>query len=154
VHDPHRVKRAEPRGNLCGDPGRHIDGQAALLGDEIGERPALTELRRDEQEPVTLTELDQGDEVRMNDGRRHLRLAAEAGDVPHVSGQPTLQNLEGDPLLASLANREVDGPRGPLAKPRLDHVRPDAGAGRELIGRASRAHARRIAECWAPGSLR
>ena len=78
VYEPLLVRRVERFGDLGEDVDRSPGLERARLGNELGEVTALDVAHGEEENPVVLAGLEDGDDVRMVEGGGDLRLAQEA----------------------------------------------------------------------------
>jgi hypothetical protein len=90
----------EGRADVRDDLERPARLEALLLGEHLLEGPPVHELHDDERQPLTgrghlLAGVVDGDDRRMVEGRRVLRLAAEPLLEGRVAGQVGTQHLDG-----------------------------------------------------------
>jgi hypothetical protein len=95
VDDPPGVSRGETARRLRGERERFGGGNPAVL-QTVAERAALQQLGDDERSAVVRTDVEDGDHVRVGEGRRSARLAREPLQPLGVRGEAVRQDLQRD----------------------------------------------------------
>ncbi len=130
MDDAGSVSGGEGRGELAGDRSRFGDGKAPvrLVSEELGERRAVVIGHGDEAQALVLSDLIDGADVRMVQGRGGLGLATEAGLVLGSHGALVMEKLERHLAAQLHVLGQIDDAHAPAAE------RPDQPVVRDLTG--------------------
>ena len=131
VDEPPGVGGGQPLGHLVGDADRLGDGEFPGAAEPVFQRLALEEGHRQEGHAVVLADLEDGDDVRVLDGRGGAGLAEESLLVLRVLGDGRQHGLERDLAAELRVLGEED--HAHAAGPELlqDAVRPEPA---DLVG--------------------
>jgi hypothetical protein len=138
VDEPPGVGVVEAGGDLAADGGGLGRGQSVAPVEEAPEAAALEEFEDHEWRLVFAPVVD-SDDVGVVQGRRHLRLGAEAAEEPGVVGQGGVKDLDGHLPLEPHVPGRVDAPAGPRPQGGNETV-PTGQDTAGQIGHAARPH--------------
>lgn len=132
VHEALGVRRVERAGHLLDEGDGAVRRQRTVVQD-LREIAALDQAHVDEQHPVDLAEVVDGDDVRVREARHRLRFAGEALAELRILRGRCVQQLQRDVPIALRVGREVDLAHAAAAEQAADLVRPQrAPAARAL----------------------
>ncbi len=128
VDQPAVVGRVQRARHLCDDRRRpdRVDGPE--LADERAEVGPLDVAHGDEQLAVGLAGLVDGDDVRVFERCRGLRLADEPLTEAGILGELGGQDLEGDPPFQPVVQGQIDDAHPPAPEHRLDAISSKFGS--------------------------
>ena len=154
MDEPARVGRVEGGGQLVEQRRRPRRRQRTLRGQQAAQVGPLHVAHRDEQRPLRLAGLVDGNDVGVLDRRRQPRLAQKAGPEALVPGELGRQQLErhlaSEPLLVG----EEDGAHPPAAEQRLDPIAEQLSADGALEADAASIGTGQTGAFGAPGGCR
>ena len=108
MHDAGAVRRVERARHVQHDPPDAIGREAPVVAHLGGEVVPVDEAHRDEERPVLLARLVDGDDVGVLEGGRHARLALEALAELRVGRELGHDDLERHTAAQATVDREVD----------------------------------------------
>src|SRR6266581_4832821 len=133
VDEPQVVGRVQRRGHLRQDHRRPFQPQGSVLLDQAGQVGPLHEAHGDEQHPLVLPGLVDGDHVGVIEGRRQAGLPHEPVPEPLVGGQLGVQELQGHLAAQAGVLRQVHPAHPAVAQEPLDAVAGERGADASVL---------------------